>query len=923
MAAPDDLYRLLRDSTGRLVWSGGSGTAFFVGPKLVLTCGHVGAPALVASESLEFHFRKRIVGAHVKEILPAGYDSAPTATTFPYPDLALVEVGVSASFLPLLPGEPTPGDDLYTYGYTDEYPDGDSALFVYEGPTSADELLYRLKESQARPGLSGAPLLDPQRGGVVAIVKRTRNKDTDLGSRAVPMTTVLGLLPRLFKPLALSSGPETAVTDRLLDIHRRNLATYKEALACPGDVANADELTKQADQARETIANLQQQLNAGPFVPSSELESSASAALPPRGEFVGRAAQLGQLKDALRERGSVVAVEGMGGVGKSALSLEVAHGWSSVGFDGVVWVSAVERAVGLVDVADTIARVLEYPAVTRLPDGEKSEELRRVMAGRRYLVVLDGFENVEDAQVDDFVRAMPEANKALLTSRRAVTDARSMTLRGLNRDEALELLHSEAARLGIGDIDAAADHLQILFEKTGGSPLALKWALGLVRQGSDLAEVIEALDSAEGAVFQVIIGRTWDALSEPARKLLMVMPCFAAPARKQRMQRAADLSDEDFDAAVESLTKLSLLEQDGSISRRAFTVPPLLRSYADSHLNSEEGLERAARMRLAADYIDLITEYRTDYAKGFDQIEAELANVLDAIEWCYVSEQWREVVDLVEGLAEFLWVRGYWSERIKRSTQALEAARRLGDSNAAGRFAYYIGWVYSRWHQQDAVRQWADQVEQLMAPSYGADNPYALELRGLAAFRRAQTVAPPDGDDTTAFKDAEALLKRALSLFQSDTQSPNAPYLVTTVTDNLGELYGDWGRDDDARSSFETVLADAETNQWDERLATANGDLADLAYKRGEDALAARLYETSLAHALRIKRANTIALCRLGLGHTLRRQGQLETAYDNLREAFEIYRRLGATSVIDGIETDLNELAAQLKPDGQEDLGVR
>jgi hypothetical protein len=88
-------------------------------------------------------------------------------------------------------------DHLYSYGYTDQYPDGDSATFTYEGPTDEQQTLLKLKAGQARPGLSGAPLLNLRTGGVCGIVKSTRDRDSDLGGRAVPTSVILLLLSDL------------------------------------------------------------------------------------------------------------------------------------------------------------------------------------------------------------------------------------------------------------------------------------------------------------------------------------------------------------------------------------------------------------------------------------------------------------------------------------------------------------------------------------------------------------------------------------------------------------------------------------------------------------------------------------------------------------------------------------------------------
>ena len=137
----------------------------------------------------------------------------------------------------------------------------------------------------------------------------------------------------------------------------------------------------------------------------------------------------------------------------------------------------------------------------------------------------------------------------------------------------MRLLRGEAERIGV-DINDVGEELEALCDLTGGLPLALKWALGLVRQGYDLSDVLASLHSAEGEVFEVIMGRTWERLSESARTLVMIMPCFAAPVTKQRMRVAAGLPDKEFNEAVEILAKGSLLELQGSIRMRMFVVRP-------------------------------------------------------------------------------------------------------------------------------------------------------------------------------------------------------------------------------------------------------------------------------------------------------------------------------------------------------------
>jgi hypothetical protein len=88
------------------------------------------------------------------------------------------------------------GDKLYSYGYTDNYPNGDSATFESEGEADEQKLL-KLKGGEVRHGLSGAPILNLRTGGVCGLVKLTRGVDTSMGGRAVPTSIILSQFPEL------------------------------------------------------------------------------------------------------------------------------------------------------------------------------------------------------------------------------------------------------------------------------------------------------------------------------------------------------------------------------------------------------------------------------------------------------------------------------------------------------------------------------------------------------------------------------------------------------------------------------------------------------------------------------------------------------------------------------------------------------
>ncbi|NJN96714.1 MAG: ATP-binding protein [Anaerolineales bacterium] len=105
--------------------------------------------------------------------------------------------------------------------------------------------------------------------------------------------------------------------------------------------------------------------------------------LPPRyGEFIGREAEVTRVLEWVEtSRWPLASIEGMGGIGKTSLAVEVAHrclpGPSLAivrPFDAVVWTSARDYPdfnLRLDHVLDTIARVLDYPHLAQLPPEQK------------------------------------------------------------------------------------------------------------------------------------------------------------------------------------------------------------------------------------------------------------------------------------------------------------------------------------------------------------------------------------------------------------------------------------------------------------------------------------------------------------------------------------------------------------------------
>lgn len=191
---PDEL---LRKCTVKIVTDGARGTGFFVGPGLVLTCAHVVDVAHDAKSDdvkvhIEVYWGKQRCDATIVDITDEVVLDG--SEEIPYPDLALLQVTFSDHPCVFLSEEPlSVGDSVrfQSYGYTKDYPGGDSATFNYEGVSFVgDKPLLKFKAGQAPPGLSGAPLLNLGTHCISGVVETSRDVYEPQGGRGIPASMI-------------------------------------------------------------------------------------------------------------------------------------------------------------------------------------------------------------------------------------------------------------------------------------------------------------------------------------------------------------------------------------------------------------------------------------------------------------------------------------------------------------------------------------------------------------------------------------------------------------------------------------------------------------------------------------------------------------------------------------------------------------
>ncbi|MCX6028998.1 MAG: NB-ARC domain-containing protein [Chloroflexi bacterium] len=345
--------------------------------------------------------------------------------------------------------------------------------------------------------------------------------------------------------------------------------------------------------------------------PLSESQQAALAGLPPPSfsRLFGVGELLTRLKDFLRsERGCpLIALEGMGGIGKTALARTAAEELVREGcFGRVLWITArqqffawgniqpVERPVlTYAELCEELYQALQLGSPLRESEAGQELRLRQALSREPTLIVVDNLETSRDIQaVVAGLDRLARPAKVLLTTRHRVAayeSVTSLTLRELSREDALAFIHYHAGERNVPAVlNAPLDALERIVAVTDGNPLALKLVIGQMH-ARPLAVVLDDLATTRAGArefYRYIFRYSWDQLSPAARHLLLHMPLLDArgAAGEELAAVSGAVAAAEFWAAVEELVNCSLLNAGYAGGRLLYSIHRLTEYFILSDL---------------------------------------------------------------------------------------------------------------------------------------------------------------------------------------------------------------------------------------------------------------------------------------------------------------------------------------------------
>jgi DNA-binding SARP family transcriptional activator len=629
--------------------------------------------------------------------------------------------------------------------------------------------------------------------------------------------------------------------------------------------------------------------------------------------FTGRVAELDAIRcwltpESEQSAVSVIVIEGMAGVGKTALAVRAAH-LHRERYPDQFYLALRGNApdgdpVAPVSALSALLRMLGVPD-TWIPDGveDRASLWRSLLAGRRALILLD--DALDAAQVRPLLPGAPGC-AVLVTTRRRTIDLPGMfwlPLASMRPPEAASLFTWTAGEGRTGDHASVASVLRLC----GYLPLEIEIAASELRRhpawdAGDLASRLREADMGDRRVARAL-ELSYRHLRTAQQRLFRLLALHPAPG----FSRQAAVAMAEGEPLAETERTLGVLLDHHLIEESApdrYTFHDLVREYAhDLAETHDTAADRdRARQRLLDYYLWLVGEAdrivypfhrRTDARlphspanlprpgtrrEAQQQVAAELPSLFPLARYAVSQGHARHVGMLSQVLARFLDTWGYWAHAADLHSLAATAWRSTGNTRGQARAQTDRSFILQRLGRYGEALECASEALTLaQAAADRAAQAEALDRMGIALWRLARypealgrfeealaiwrALGDHDGE-------ADALCHSALALWHvsSYAESFRRAEQALAIYRQIGDLHGE---------------------------ATALNNLADLLQEAGcpEQALASYQQALDMFRDLGDRQGEAIAVHNIGI--ICGKAGRAEEALAHYRTALDIYRDIG------------------------------
>ena len=691
---------------------------------------------------------------------------------------------------------------------------------------------------------------------------------------------------------------------------------------------------------------------AAPPLTGSRRPSSRVGNLPAQlTSFVGRDEEIRRVTKLLGES-RLITLTGMGGSGKTRLSIEVGSRLADQAPDGV-WFVPLAPVRDPADVPNAVLTAIDgretaWPVdaveAARLAAMEPLDRLSEVLTARTALILLDNCEHVLDAVAGMASRVLADAPEVriLATSREplgltgeTLCPVPSLPLPSADADvdeaaasPAVRLFADRAAAVRPG-FCVSADSVESVVRicrALDGIPLAIELAAVRVRALTPV-QVADRLDDRFALLsvgtrgplprhqtLRAIVDWSWDLLDDREQAILRRLSVFSGGATPDSAEQVCSLGSDPAGVVevVAALVDKSLVVASGEHQVR-YRLLETVRAYAADRLAEagESGQVAAAH----AEYFLALAERAEpelrsrDQLSWLDRLSAEHDNCSAAIRHVLSAGDGAAALRFVRALGMFWAMRDYDSEAIEWAAKAIEVAGDQPPEGLAGAYTVCrIIAAISRFAGGGADPSELPGVLSQLTPPPGTDDPLLVLIAPMLAFvagdedRARRELKALSGHPDPWVRAAQHALAGHVAMNDGDIQSAASELaagdaLFRDIGDRFGrigclaglsEVAVARGCPEDAVQALEQVQKFAAEGLTGQRETTMRIPLGRVRALAGDIAGARRDLEEGVRLAEKAGEVGDAAGGYVHLSDIARREGDLPGARDVLGRALEI-----------------------------------
>lgn len=434
--------------------------------------------------------------------------------------------------------------------------------------------------------------------------------------------------------------------------------------------------------------------------------------------LIGREVSLERLHHLISENHGerIIKIIGIGGVGKTALALDVAHYYvfQKEKFGMILFASAQSETLlpsenpvidrsrpirTLKDLCNDIAFICEKRGLILINPHDQDEQLKDFLStyNQRILLVLDNLESLETEErfrIMEFIKDIRSPRlKTIITTR--TSDDPDIIVPQLGEKATIELVE---ALLRINQLYASESFKERIMKLSGGIPLAIHYAVGILAIELNEETAIQKLLDPKGDLTLYCFDKLVTELEQKnplAYKLLLAASLSSNGLTIGALIEIADLrNSSDKNAAqisLDLLIRCSLVYPE----KKLYRLLPLTRRYILSRLDDKKF--DSIRKNWVSHYIHFCEanggEDQGEWHFKFDLIDKEWKNIKEVFEWCQSRQDFQSCKILWKSLLRFTYLHGYWTDRLAWTQWLIDVSIRNKDSEVFAEATTAKAWI--------------------------------------------------------------------------------------------------------------------------------------------------------------------------------------------------------------------------------------